>query len=157
MGFDKEELKEYNFLSPQNGFNVSKKYILDLVSREIIDKSKNNRLPYDIDSKILVYEDRQKTWFFDVAESLKSNNEAGFVILMISIAYLESSQKYIEGKKGKSGEYIRKALARVFGSSLGKDEEKMFVDGVRNGLFHDGITKKGIFLNASQNNIFERY
>ena len=32
----------------------------------------------------------------------------------------------------------------------------MFVHGVRNGLFHDGITKKGIFINASQNEIFAR-
>ena len=87
-------------------FAVSKKYSIDINLKQILDKTNGIITSYNTDSKILVYEDRQKTWFFEIAEELKSNNEAGFVILMIGVAYLESSQKYIEGKAGGFPENI---------------------------------------------------
>lgn len=137
------------------GFAVSKKYYLDVSTRQIINKKNNNRLSYDIDSKILVYEDRQKTWFFNIAKKLKKDNEAGFVILMIASSYLESNQQYRTGSSSRNNStlYIKTALKRIF-PTITQREENIFVDGVRCGLFHDGITKKGVFINASQDNIF---
>lgn len=137
------------------GFAPSKNYLIDTKNKKIIDKRTKKELPYDLETKILVYEDRQKTWFFDIAEKLKDNNEAGFVILMIATTYLESNQQYREGapSNGRSNEMIKKALARMF-PSMQESEQEIFIKGVRCGLFHDGITKKGILIHASQNEIY---
>jgi len=154
MAIDKEFM-HFIQIQPSEGFAVSKNYLINIPKKQIIDKRNGKRLPYDMESKILVYEDRQKTWFFDIADALKKNNEAGFVILMIASAYLESNQQYREGSSsnGNSTSYINKALERIF-PKMTSDEKEIFVKGVRCGLFHDGITKKGVFINASQQNIF---
>ena len=93
--------------------------------------------------------------FFNIAKKLRKDNEAGFVILMIASSYLESNQQYRDGSssQGKSTIYIKKALKRIF-PNISIEEENIFVDGVRCGLFHEGITKKGIFINASQKDVF---
>ncbi|MCK5043575.1 hypothetical protein KAR52_01055 [Candidatus Pacearchaeota archaeon] len=135
-------------------FNASKNFFVDSENNEVIDKRNHQKSNYNIDSKILIYEDRQKTWFFDIAEKLKRDNEAGFVVLMIATSYLESNQKYRDGLIDGSNERIRKALQRIFDNLPRKDIDK-FVNKVRNGLFHDGITKKNLFITASQPEIFK--
>jgi len=154
MAIDKKVIK-FIHIPPSGGFSVSKKYILDITNRQIVDIKNNKTSPYDIDAKILVYEDRQKTWFFNIADRLKKNNEAGFVILMIAAAYLESNQQYREGQSSRNGssDAIKRSLRRIF-PQITTQEEDVFINGVRCGLFHDGITKKGVFINASQNDIF---
>ncbi len=156
-------------INHKGSFSISKNYIIDLTNRKLMDTRNGQQLLYNLENKILIYEDRQKTWFFDVAEYLKirnkeikilgdgsefDTNEAGFVILIIAVAYLESNQKYRNGQlKQSSTGRIKTALERII-PEMNNNQIKIFVDGVRNGLFHDGITKKGVFINASQNEIF---
>lgn len=110
--------------------------------------------PNDINTKISVYEDRVKEWFLNIAERLKIDNEAGFVILQIAIGYIEGNQQYREGKSShrKSGEFFREAMKRIFpeikqiknvDTILGN-----FYDQVRCGLFHDGMTKRGVTISG---------
>ncbi len=139
-----------------NKFQVSKNYLLDINSGTLIDNSKNI-IPYDADGKILAFEDRQKTWFFDVADFLQENKyeDSGFIVLMIGVAYLESTQQFINGKSSKnnSSKFIEEALERIF-PEMTKEEKDLFIDGVRCGMFHDGMLKKGIFADFSQKSLF---
>jgi len=101
--------------------------------------------PEDIDTKILVYEDRVKTWFLDIAKKLKKNNEAGFVILSIAIAYIEGNQQFREGKtsnkRGRSPKFFIRGMRRIFNKEhVAENILKEFYHQVRCGLFHNGMT-----------------
>ncbi len=101
--------------------------------------------PGDIDTKILVYEDRVKTWFLDIADGLKKNNEAGFVILSIAIAYIEGNQQFREGKtsnrRGRSPKFFIRGMRRIFNKEhVAENILKEFYHQVRCGLFHNGMT-----------------
>lgn len=137
-------------MNETKSFAISKNFTVDLNTRRVFDKRNGQILLYDdINTKVLIYEDRQKTWFFDIANYLKSINEAGFIILMIATSYLESNQQYREGKSSykKSVKFIDNSLKRIF-PEFDKGIRKRVIDGVRHGLFHDGITKGGIFISG---------
>jgi len=101
-------------------------------------------LVYNLDTKILIYEDRITGWFFDIADELRSNNETGYVILMIATAYLESNQKCIEGyckdDWKESTNRLRRAIRRLF-VDIPEIAVDFLVTDLRNGLFHDFIAK----------------
>lgn len=101
----------------------------------------------DLKGKIRIYEDRVKGWFLDHAKTLLKEKHADFIVLMICTSYLEGYQQFKEGisSKGKSQEMIKRALTSIF--PISKEQEFVldaFVEGVRNGLFHDGMTKERI-------------
>ena len=129
--------------------SLGKKYALDFSKNpyEVIDKETGNRMPYDTGSKVLIYENRQRTWFFDIAEKLKSDNEAGFVILMISVSYLEGNQQYRDGQpsNNRSTATIKNAMQRIF-PELDEDAIGAFIEQVRQGFFHDGITRNLVLI-----------
>jgi hypothetical protein len=137
----------------------SKNFLFDLRTKEIVNQNTCQRMPYGVDGAILVYEERQKTWFFDVADELRHNDDAEFVILMIAIAYLEASQQFLDGKVSKIGESTKttkKALKRIFHQDLEDSEVKEIVEGARNGLFHSGITKQGVLTSRKGERAFTR-
>ena len=116
-------LKELNqgFITPRGEIYVvalSKNFSMDMIRVNVIDTRTNERLPYDLNTKILIYEDRQKTWFFEIADCLKLMNEAGFILLMIGISYLEANQQFREGctrfqvHPSKPRRGLRKGLSR---------------------------------------------
>jgi len=138
--------------------SVSKNFSFDGVLRNVIDLRTNERLPYDTDTKILIYEDRQKTWFFEIADCLKLMNEAGFIVLMIATSYLEGNQQFMEGRpsnRGESESMFGKALQRIFPNQLDQPKIDLLYRGVRNGFFHSGITKKDIFISTSIKEVFQ--
>lgn len=104
-------------------------------------------LEYDIDSKILIYEDRVNGWFLNFAEELTKKDNSEFVVLMICINYLEGNQQFREGKSSlnNSSETLKRALKRIFPET---EEETLdyLIDRVRHGLFHDGMTRRGALL-----------
>ena len=56
-------------------------------------KPLDSALDYNnIETKILIYEDRVKEWFLKIGVKLKQDNEAGFVILQIATSYIEGNQ-----------------------------------------------------------------
>ncbi len=136
-------------------YAISKNFNINLSENKIVDKRENSKLSYDLNSKILVYEDRQNEWFLEIAEQLKSNNEAGFVILMIASSYIESNQQYREGNpsQNNSREFFKRGLARIF-PDLNEDQQQRLYHEVRCGFFHDGITRKAIFITGDQTTTF---
>jgi hypothetical protein len=103
------------------------------------------------DSKVKVYEDRVKGWFLDIATELdEKNKHAGFIVLMLCVAYMEGNQQFREGRAStakETGLFIKRSLGRMF-----KIDEQiepainLFVKSVRHGLFHDNITKKEVLI-----------
>jgi len=107
--------------------------------KEILDKN--------IDTKILVYEDRTKGWFLNFARKLTEQENSEFVVLMICMNYLEGNQQFREGKSSSenSTKTLKRALQRIFKDNK-EDEIDFLIDKVRHGLFHDGMTKRGALL-----------
>lgn len=101
-----------------------------------------------IDSRVLVYKDRVQGWFFQWGELLTNHHNAGFAVLMIAVGYLEGNQQYRNGQSsaGQSRQFVVQALRRLV-PALSDDDANAFYSGVRCGLFHDGITKAGVFIN----------
>ena len=82
---------------------ISKNYYA--INNEIYDKRNVNGSSLnlnDVQTKIKIYEDRVSGWFLEIAEKLKSDNEAGFVILSMAIAYIEGNQQFREGKMSEN-------------------------------------------------------
>ena len=102
----------------------------------------------NVDTKILIYEDRVKEWFLEIGNRLRKDNEAGFVILQIAVSYIEGNQQYREGTTShrNSKSFFVKAMKRIFPEiiSISNIDSLLesFYDQVRCGLFHDGMTKK---------------
>ncbi len=102
----------------------------------------------DIETKILVYEDRVKGWFLDFGRKLTKETNSEFIVLMICMNYLEGNQQFREGKSSSnrgSGKMLKRALKRIFPESSGDDIDYL-IDKVRHGLFHEGMTKSGAVL-----------
>ena len=105
----------------------------------------------DIDTKIKIYEDRVKEWFLEIADRLKRDNEAGFVILSIAVSYIEGNQQFREGKgsNGRSQEFFIRGMRRIF-NKINVPERilKDYYKQIRCGLFHDGITKENVIISG---------
>ncbi len=140
-----------------DNYAISKNFNIDISNKKIIDKRNSSQKEYDIDTKILIYEDRQFEWFFNVAKRLTNDNEAGFVVLMIASSYIESNQQYREGASSgrKSEEFFIKGAKRIF-PELSDNEISLLYKEVRCGFFHDGITRKTIFITGLQDKIFKK-
>ncbi|MCH7568763.1 MAG: hypothetical protein IIA87_05055 [Nanoarchaeota archaeon] len=109
-----------------------------------IDKILDN----DIETKISVYEDRANGWFLDFARKLTKETNSEFVVLMICVNYLEGNQQFREGRtslKRESTEMLKRALKRVL-SEVEENAINLFIDKVRHGLSHDGMTRRGALL-----------
>lgn len=131
---------------------ISENYYV--MSNNIYDKRQvsNSSLSLnDYETKIKIYEDRVNGWFLKIAEKLKRDNEAGFVILSIAIAYIEGNQQFREGKisENNSKPFFIKGIRRIFGKEdVPEDILKDYYKKVRCGLFHDGMTGKNVSISG---------
>lgn len=130
---------------------VSEHYYFD--NGQLFDKRNTAQtlLMTDVKTKIKLYEDRVNGWFLKVAERLKNNNEAGFVILSIAVAYIEGNQQFREGKssEGKSKQFFVKAVRRIFDKeNIPQTVIEDYYSQVRCGLFHDGMTRSNVVISG---------
>ena len=101
--------------------------------------------PLLLDRKIDIFKDRVDGWFFDVAQRLKADNEAGFVILMISLAHIEMMVQLINSNaKGDGGDvkFFKKYLIDLF--KVTDPIAGRIYGCARCGIVHDMMTKRGI-------------
>jgi len=102
--------------------------------------------PYQLNSKIIIYQRQVEGWFLDPADRLleQMDTQASFVVLSICLSYLEAVQQHKEGQasNGKSRDFFLRAFQDVFSSSEMEDEfaDLLYIEG-RCGLFHDGMTR----------------
>lgn len=105
-------------------------------------------LNYNTETKILIYEDRVKGCFLDLARKLTKEQNSELIVLMICINYLEENQQFREGKSSdrySSSNFLKRALKRIF-SKIQDDVLDIFLNKVRHGLFHDAMIRKGVIL-----------
>jgi len=143
--------------------SLSPNYYVSLKFPGKIVTIKAEKEPYEIDkvldnnieTKILVYEDRTKGWFLDFARKMSKEKNSEFVVLMICMNYLEGNQQFREGRtsKSESEKMLKIGLKRVC-PDMNEDNINYFIDKVRHGLFHDGMTRKGILLRYDLSTLF---
>src|SRR3990170_2990231 len=98
----------------------------------------------DVETKILVYEDRVTGWFLQYGQMLQEQHDAGFVVLQVALAQIECIEQYRRGvsSEKQSGEFFCSGIKRVFSLTDADDPGlKNFYRLVRCGLFHDGVTR----------------
>ncbi|NBD36397.1 MAG: hypothetical protein GVY30_10440 [Chloroflexi bacterium] len=114
--------------------------------------------------KLAVYEDQIRGWFHDQARILQRvSANAGFVILLVVVSYIEHYAIYSKGKdsKGQSKVFFREAFKDIFevelsgmidheaGPKIINDAVDELYHQVRCGLFHTGITRGKVFLSKN--------
>lgn len=98
------------------------------------------------ETKVALYADRVRGWFLQWGDLLDRHHDAGFVVLMLAVSYLEGNQQYREGRAGTksdSAPFFKRALLRVC-PGIREEHAGRFYGLVRCGLFHDGFTKHGV-------------
>ncbi len=107
--------------------------------------------PNDVETQIDIYENSTRYWFFNVAERLKQDNEAGFVVLQLAISYIESIEQYKTGKSSNndSKSFFSNSLKKIFPEiKFTKEILDHIYDEVRSGLVHNAITKKDVVIST---------
>ncbi|HOI18672.1 MAG TPA: hypothetical protein PLX15_02300 [Candidatus Woesearchaeota archaeon] len=124
----------------------------------VFDERTNRNLnPNDIDDKILIYERQVKDWFLNRASRLVNGNKNGFIVLMISISYIEGVQQYIKGQTShnNSGRFFREGMRRIFQLSDSDNVLNDFYAQVRCGLFHSGMTQNKVVISRDYEQVID--
>lgn len=103
----------------------------------------------DLDTKILVYEDRVLGWFLKYGKLLQEHHDAGFVVLQVALAQVEAIEQYRSGQSSENGskKFFSAGLRRIFNLGAVSDVALgNFYGLVRCGLFHDGMTRKRVWI-----------
>jgi hypothetical protein len=144
--------KNFFQFNPSQTGNIFDKRIVGEQYLEELSQMDKGLSPEDINNQIKFYEDRVNGWFLGIAKKLsEKENEAGFVVLSLAIAYIEGNQQYREGKLShrKSKSFFIKGMRRIFDKeNVPKRILEDFYDQVRCGLFHDAITKKNVSISG---------
>ena len=138
----------------------------------IEERGTGNRLEKDEPlTKILIYEDRVQGFFFEQANMLLDTKGdfskfTGYSILLIATSQIEGMEQYRQGQisaphkkkdaqgksikvQGQSKKFFRDGIRRIFLSEITSIEDESideFYEVLRCGLFHDGFTKKKVYL-----------
>ena len=105
-----------------------------------------------LDQKIEIFISRVKGWQIKPAFDMKESKikHRGFAQLLIVTSYFEMIGKYRDGYigEGDSAKYFKEGLVYTF-KELSEDEEDVlnaFYKGVRNGLYHVGMTSPNVII-----------
>lgn len=116
----------------------------------VFDEETNINLnPNDVDDKIIIYERQVKGWFLNRASKLLQGDYNGFIILMISISYIEGVEQYRQGidSRGRSRNFFISGLRRIFNlHTITNNVLNDFYSQVRCGLFHTGMTQSKVII-----------
>lgn len=115
----------------------------------VFDEKTNMHLNLNnVDDKITIYERQVNEWFLNRALSLLKGKNNGFIVLMISISYIEGVEEYKRGSSSEhqSKEYFRTSLRRIYNLDVIDLILDDFYDQVRCGLFHSGMTRNKVII-----------
>jgi hypothetical protein len=107
----------------------------------------------DVDEKVLIFEDRIKGWFLDVAQELldTTNGNEGFprpyfAVLAVLAVYFEMIGQYVSGQGSQNASKRRfcEGMEKVFGSQFNTDQRGKVYESLRCALYHNGLTRGAI-------------
>ncbi len=126
---------------------------------EVFDERNGRNLdPLDINDKITIYERQVDGWFLNHASNLVRKDDAGFIVLMICIAYIEGVEQYRRGQcsHNNSRAFFKKSLRRIFGlETVSEEDLDEFYRQVRCGLFHSGMTEHKVIVSNNYEQIID--
>jgi len=123
--------------------------------------SDNHLIDSTFETRVAIYEDQIRGWFHDQARILEKNSDhAGFVLLLVSLTYVEGHAIFLRGEdsKRKSPEFFRKGFKEVFkpqgpSKSIIDRAVNALYEEVRCGLFHTGMTKGKVILGRYEESV----
>lgn len=127
---------------------------------QVIDERTNTPLnPNDPFDKITIYERQVKGWFLNEAQKLirYRNQNKGFIVLMICLAYFEGVEEYKTGRfsHNHSRQFFRNSIERLYPRQFTQNElDELYSQG-RCGLFHNGMVRGQIIIRNSFPNSIE--
>jgi len=124
----------------------------------VFDERTNRNLdPNNIDDKIVIYERQVKDWFLNRASKLVNGNKNGFIVLMISISYIEGVQQYMNGQTShnNSARFFREGIRRIFQLNEQDNVLNDFYSQVRCGLFHSGMTQNKVIISREYEQVID--
>ena len=84
----------------------------------IIDDSTGEELhpENNIEDKIKIFERQVNGWFLEKASDLHSDEDKGFVVLMIATSYIEGIEQYRRGEpsENQSKTFFKEGVSRIF-------------------------------------------
>jgi hypothetical protein len=126
---------------------------------EVFDEETQRSLnPQEINDKITIYKRQVEGWFLDHASKLVKKDDAGFVVLMICIAYIEGVEQYMGGQfsHNNSKVFFKRGLRRIFGlENVSEKNLDEFYSQVRCGLFHSGMTEHKVIISNEYEQIID--
>jgi len=102
-----------------------------------------------LDHKILIFEDRELGWRFNIAKATEIIPDAGYAVISILFAYFEMVAQYSTGHSSdhKSGIAFREGVRLVYPTrTFESNQLDIIFSRVRCGMFHDGYTKFGTLI-----------
>lgn len=119
-----------------------------------------------VNHKLRLFQEQMQGWCIDIAHYLAidpthKNGHSGFSVLAILFSYFENIAKFKSGyiKSGKSDYYFRKGIRWVYPKLARHNKSKTITEHIyhqaRCGMYHVGITGKGILLECSINSGIE--
>ena len=101
-----------------------------------------------LDQKILIFENRELGWRFDIAKATEKIPHAGYAVISILFAYFEMIGQYSTGFSSKNDPKVafREGVSLVYPAIFTKDQLNTIYDRVRCGMFHNGYTKFGTLI-----------
>lgn len=136
--------------------------VIDNTGRPIVfdEKTRQNLDPNNINDKITIYERQVKGWFLNRASRFLRGDKNGFIILMLTISYIEGVEQYMRGEsseatchqRGRSKEFFREGLRRIFNLNESDAILNDFYSQVRCGLFHSGMTQHKVIISKTYDN-----
>lgn len=110
--------------------------------------------------EVAVYQDAAKGWFFNIADALRNNELADFVVLQIALSHIEGIERYRLGRDNYitvtrkdglqerkllgSAKIVRQWVRRKFPNCMAAPDG--IYNAARCGLFHDGFVKRYVVL-----------
>lgn len=147
--------KEIIYIAPNIAGNIDEQgsaNVYDEISGEKLD-------PANSFDKIRIYERQVNGWFLDQADKLlrRNNQNKGFVVLMICLSYFEGVEQYKMGRfsNGRSEEYFKKSIERVYPGQFDDPQLKELYTEGRCGLFHNGMVRGQVVIRNSFPNSIE--
>lgn len=142
-------------------YYVSKNYRHDDDRDIIITPDNAPDLIYDLpETKILIYEDRVKTWFFDIVKQFltdrQHNYPGDYVAMMTVLAHVEAIEQFRTGEKPNrhnTKEWLTNSASRIFPDQQYIVYESLWKE-ARCGLFHLGFIDGKIYLTRDQDQVF---
>jgi hypothetical protein len=136
-------------MAPNTAISLNFKIYSDRPNVVIDNRTEKKYRKDDINTGILVYEDRVNGWFLEYGRMLQAHHDAGFVVLQIAVAQIEGIEQYRRGESSdnKSKYFFSAGLKRIFSLTAADDTWiEDFYKFCRCGLFHDGMTRKRVFI-----------